>query len=70
MKIEDITVELLINIDHENLVWLSWSWLSMIGMEGDVEKRQLYERIYDVKEKAEKMGYTFKADNPYLRMEG
>lgn len=62
MKFEDITIDYLIALDDVNRVWLSWSWLCMIGYESDPIKYALYDRIYKVKEEAELQGYRFKAD--------
>lgn len=62
IAIDMITPEFLMKMDDLNRVWLSWSWLSMIGYERDPEKYALYERIYQVKEQMYDAGYRFKAD--------
>ncbi len=63
ITIDMITPDFLIKMDNPNRVWLSWSWLCMIGYESDAEKYALYERIYQVKQRMCDEGYTFKADS-------
>lgn len=64
--IDELSVEKLIEWDRQQpQVWLSWSWLSMIGVAYKEPEYPWYERLYAVKEEAQATGYKFRSDNFY-----